>query len=49
MKFYQQPEILFEGISLADIMTVSFLSALNEGDNGSGISDRLAWGDVNNI
>ena len=49
MKTYQSPEILFEGISPADVLTVSFLKALNEGNNGSGISDRLTWGDVNNI
>ena len=45
MKMYHSPEILFEGIFPSDVLTVSFLSFLDE--KLAVVKDELEWGQVN--
>ena len=48
MKAYQSPEILFQGISPADVLTVSFCSLFDETEDGSATRrDKLSWGQIN--
>ena len=47
MKTYQSPEVLFEGISPMDILTVSFSSSLFNEDGEDAVKNSINWGQIN--